>query len=270
MWPALHVHVGDTHAVVSTHPLIACLAVLIGVGVAVRRAARPDLVAAVALLVVVATLGGSRALFWLLRGGDPDPLGSGLASMGGLAAALVAIVAASRVARVSAASLLDAFAPAGVLALGVGRVGCFLAGCCYGAPSDVPWAVVFPSVDGQARHPLQLYSALADVVVVALACRRPGPAGAVAARCALGLGLVRFGLETLRDAATTNPLAGGWITLPQVGAVLLVVGGAGALRVTKPQGRGSDASRGSAGGVDDRAAALSGSLRPLPDVRCRS
>lgn len=214
----------------STHPLVVCVAVIVGAGFAARRSGSPSLVLAVAPPVAVAALVGSRALFWLLRGGSVDPLGGGLASMGGLAAGLLAIGASARVARVPVASLLDAFAPAGVLALGIGRLGCFLAGCCYGAPSDVPWAVVFPAVDAQARHPLQLYSAAADFAVVAFALHGGGRAGRVAARCALGLGVVRMLLELLRDAGTTNPLAGGAVTLPQLGALLLALGGTWALR----------------------------------------
>src|SRR2546426_6396013 len=37
------------------------------------------------------------------------------------------------------------------------------AGCCYGCPSAVPWAVVFPDLGPPARHPLQLYSAASDL-----------------------------------------------------------------------------------------------------------
>lgn len=40
----------------------------------------------------------------------------------------------------------------------VGRVGCFLAGCCYGAHCRLAWAV---KVSGEPRHPVQLYEAIA-------------------------------------------------------------------------------------------------------------
>src|SRR2546429_7300938 len=72
-------------------------------------------------------------------------------------------------------------APAGVLALAIGRLGCFLAGCCYGRPSELPWAVVFPELGPPARHPLQLYSAACDLGLVLLLSRRAA-AGAVARR----------------------------------------------------------------------------------------
>jgi phosphatidylglycerol:prolipoprotein diacylglycerol transferase len=40
----------------------------------------------------------------------------------------------------------------------VGRVGCFLTGCCYGSQCDLPWAI---SMHGESRHPVQLYEAIA-------------------------------------------------------------------------------------------------------------
>jgi phosphatidylglycerol:prolipoprotein diacylglycerol transferase len=39
---------------------------------------------------------------------------------------------------------MDIVAPCLTLGLAIGRIGCFLNGCCYGAPAQVPWAVQFP------------------------------------------------------------------------------------------------------------------------------
>jgi phosphatidylglycerol:prolipoprotein diacylglycerol transferase len=39
---------------------------------------------------------------------------------------------------------MDIVAPAIVIGLGFGRIGCFLNGCCYGAQCNLPWAVTFP------------------------------------------------------------------------------------------------------------------------------
>lgn len=44
----------------------------------------------------------------------------------------------------SLARLADCIAPGLLLGLAIGRVGCFLNGCCYGGPCDLPWAVQFP------------------------------------------------------------------------------------------------------------------------------
>ncbi len=51
-----------------------------------------------------------------------------------------------------------------LVAHGFGRIGCFFAGCCYGAPTDSFLGVAFPRgshayLNGAARHPTQLYEA---------------------------------------------------------------------------------------------------------------
>ncbi|MBX7194073.1 MAG: prolipoprotein diacylglyceryl transferase [Sandaracinaceae bacterium] len=51
----------------------------------------------------------------------------------------------------------DSFAPAVAASIAIGRVGCFVGGCCFGAEAHVPWAVDFG--DGVPRHPTQLYEA---------------------------------------------------------------------------------------------------------------
>jgi phosphatidylglycerol:prolipoprotein diacylglycerol transferase len=51
----------------------------------------------------------------------------------------------------------DSFAVPVAVAVAIGRVACFNAGCCYGQPTTLPWGCIFPRVDDQPRHPTQLY-----------------------------------------------------------------------------------------------------------------
>jgi phosphatidylglycerol:prolipoprotein diacylglycerol transferase len=62
----------------------------------------------------------------------------------------------------------DSFAVPVAASIGVGRVACFVGGCCYGTPTDLPWGVVFPHVDSQARHPTQLYEAAFHLAAAAV------------------------------------------------------------------------------------------------------
>lgn len=52
----------------------------------------------------------------------------------------------------------DSFAVPAAVAIGIGRLACFVGGCCYGTRTNLPWACSFPGVEG-LRHPTQLYEA---------------------------------------------------------------------------------------------------------------
>lgn len=74
-------------------------------------------------------------------------------------------------------AVCDAFAPGIALGHVVGRLGCLLAGCCYGRPTDVPWAIVFSNPLAAANvgtpldvhlHPTQLYEATAEALILGL------------------------------------------------------------------------------------------------------
>ncbi|MHC5025023.1 MAG: prolipoprotein diacylglyceryl transferase family protein, partial [Planctomycetota bacterium] len=153
MYPELRaVLPGGWLVVVSTHALAVGVAVAVGIWWSGRRAGAAASVQLVAAWVAAVGLIGSHFWFLLLRG---RPLAvtwsGGLASMGGVIGGLAAAWVGARVARLEVGLVLDAIVPAGLLGLGIGRLGCFLAACCYGAPTDVPWAVVFPGAGPAAR-----------------------------------------------------------------------------------------------------------------------
>ena len=66
------------------------------------------------------------------------------------------------------ASTGDSFAVPVAAAVAIGRLGCFVAGCCYGTPTSLPWGVVFPNVDRQPRHPTQIYEFLFHATMAAI------------------------------------------------------------------------------------------------------
>jgi len=66
--------------------------------------------------------------------------------------------------------LFDLLAPSLAIGQALGRIGCFYAGCCYGLPSHLPWAVTFNdpkslALQGVSLHPTQLYAAAANFVI---------------------------------------------------------------------------------------------------------
>ncbi len=54
------------------------------------------------------------------------------------------------------------------VAVGIGRWSCFVAGCCYGTPTDLPWGICFPAVDQLPRHPTQIYESMFHLAMAGL------------------------------------------------------------------------------------------------------
>jgi len=96
----------------------------------------------------------------------------------------------------------DVLAPALMLALALGRVGCFLNGCCYGAKTTSALGVLFPGHYAQ-RHPTQLYEsvfALALFVLLRWILRpRLTRQGQLFGAMLTIYGVFRLGIELLRD-----------------------------------------------------------------------
>ncbi len=88
--------------------------------------------------------------------------------------------------------------------VGVGRLACFHAGCCYGTPSHLPWAVVFPTIDALPRHPTQLYEAvfhLAAAIVLYRLLHHGLFPWQLAKLYIMAYAVFRFGTETIRPEA---------------------------------------------------------------------
>jgi phosphatidylglycerol:prolipoprotein diacylglycerol transferase len=101
----------------------------------------------------------------------------------------------------------DCLAPALALGQGIGRWGCFFAGCCYGKPTSLPWGVIFKDPAslaplGVRLHPVQLYESLGDIAISALLWfllrRRKESHGEIFWLYLLSYGILRFVMETLR------------------------------------------------------------------------
>lgn len=125
------------------------------------------------LYIIVAALVGSRLLYVLL---ELDTFlkkpweivylwKGGLVFQGGLVLALAVAFYYMRRHQMPWRTTFDALAVGMPVGQAIGRVGCFMAGCCYGAESDLPWAVTFthPETLCPLRvplHPSQLYESL--------------------------------------------------------------------------------------------------------------
>ncbi len=76
--------------------------------------------------------------------------------------------------------ILDLLAPYLILAIAIGRIGCFLRGCCFGIETDLPWGVLYLGDSLLPVHPTQLYHFIADLAILFLLLhlrKKPNPKG---------------------------------------------------------------------------------------------
>jgi phosphatidylglycerol:prolipoprotein diacylglycerol transferase len=116
-----------------------------------RKGMDQNLGSTVTLLALIFGIAGSKILY-LIESWEyfvRDPVGmafspGGLTWYGGLILATLAIMMYTRKRNVSFLKICDATAPGLMLAYGIGRIGCHLAGDGdYGMPTDLPWAAVY-------------------------------------------------------------------------------------------------------------------------------
>ena len=213
------VRLGEGERAIGAYALMLMAAMVVGVGYACRSAWLSKLdvgaVIATAGFTVAGAMAGSFGLYVVveaLRTGDAleamrsgglvfygAPLGGGLAYLG-----------ACRLLRLPAARLLDAVVAGIPAAHALGRIGCFLAGCCYGRPWEGVGAVHYPHplapafAPGVWRHPVPLYEAallLALAAVLALWPRQQTGDGRWVGVYLMGYAFIRSTTELFRGDA---------------------------------------------------------------------
>jgi phosphatidylglycerol:prolipoprotein diacylglycerol transferase len=238
--------------VLHSYGLLVALGFLVGLWLAGRLATESGLDAdkatSLGIYVTVAAIVGAKLLlvlsdytFYLANPREIfsiNTLQAGGIFFGGLVAALATAAWYMRHAGLPALRTADAFAPGLAIGHAIGRVGCFLAGCCWGKQTSVPWAVTFTNPVshelvgvplGIPLHPTQLYESLAELVIFVILWsrfRRAHQEGAI-----LGLYLIlypafRFVIEFWRDRTDGSFPLGGPLSITQWLAAVLVLAGA--------------------------------------------
>lgn len=141
-----------------------------------------------------------------LCAGEFRQLFGGIVFYGALLAGLLGGLLGSRLAKADLRDYINPVAPALPLGHAIGRVGCFLTGCCYGRPTESCLGVAFSHPVGGAPVgvkllPVQLFESAADLVIFALLLlllkKRRSRYDGLAWYCVL-YGLARFVLEFFR------------------------------------------------------------------------
>lgn len=173
---------GDVERVVGGYGVMLTVALLVASVIATRAAARAGLDVGATIAAIGLTAGAAMLGSWLLyaavewaRTGSPlaaveQP---GLVFFGAPLGGALALWIACKKLGLPLGRLVDVAVPAIPAAHAMGRLGCFLGGCCYGLPWDGPWAVTYTHPLAPAahppvpRHPVPLYES-AVLLVLAL------------------------------------------------------------------------------------------------------
>jgi phosphatidylglycerol:prolipoprotein diacylglycerol transferase len=230
-----------------TYGVLLAVAFLAGLWVASRQARRagldPGRVTDMAVWVLIAGLVGAKlmlvAVDWRYFVRNPGELRSILQSggvfYGGLIAGILVAWLYARRYGLPGWRTADVLAPGVVIGQAIGRLGCFAAGCCWGRPTQLPWAVTFTDIYAARQvgtpmdtpvHPSQLYESAAAFLIffflLWLAGRKRFHGQVTLAYVAL-YSAARFGLEFLRGDPDRGTWLGGIASTSQVVAVVLLL-----------------------------------------------
>ena len=202
MWPKLF-QIGDFF--LPTYGVLVAVGFLLGLWITVRLAKQAglptDKVTNLVIYCALAGLAGAKLFMflfdWRTFVNNPSEIFS-LSTLraagvyqGGFLLAIVVAVFYMKRAKLPFLGTCDIFSPGIAIAHAVGRVGCLAAGCCWGRPTTVPWAITFHNPEARDMsgtpldvplHPAQLYESVANVLIFAFLLwrvRKPHPAGEV-------------------------------------------------------------------------------------------
>lgn len=234
-----------------TYGALVAVAFLVGLWMAGRLAVRAglnsDTVTNLGIYCALAAIAGAKVMMILVdlpyytqHPGEIFTLATlraGGVFYGGLIAALGVSAWYMRREKMPLWKTADVFAPAIALGHGIGRLGCFSAGCCWGVRCNLPWAVTF--TDPAAKdlvgvplnvplHPTQLYESISEFLIFGILYWRIGKAhrpGAIISLYLILYSTVRFIVEFFRYHEQGN-LWGGPLDTSQWISIVLVLAGA--------------------------------------------
>lgn len=165
--------------------------------------------------ILLSSIIGSRAFYvvthWEQYGANPLTVFSiwegGLSMMGGVLLSLLVSYLYLKKKEVRFTLMADILAPSMALWVAITRIGCFLYGCCYGLPTDLPWGIQFPGYSAAGSHfhelihPAQLYASayglLIFLALLAIEKRNP-PTGVLFGTLMVMYATARFFVDFIR------------------------------------------------------------------------
>ena len=158
----------------------------------------------------------------------------GMSSHGGIIGAIIGLYIYSKKVKLPLLYLLDSLAIAVTPGLCFGRIGNLINGELWGKITDVSWAVIFPAVDMQPRHPVQIYQAICEGIIPFLilfyVSRKKHSIGLISGLFAIIYSILRIFTERFRERSDVLESLGLLnMTNGQLYSVLFLVFGIGLL-----------------------------------------
>lgn len=201
--------------------------------VASKRDINPERIYDLALIVLLSGVVGARIVYILLNLQTENlkeffaVWNGGLSFHGGVVFALIAAYMYTKRMKMPFWKCADLLAPSVAIGYAFTRVGCFLNGCCYGAPTNLPWGVRFMEQGTLTppSHPTQIYASIANIIIFFILTkleklhRAPG----YIFTCYLGLySIYRFLNEILRKGYSAQVAIYG-LTQAQVVSIAIMI-----------------------------------------------
>ncbi len=263
-------HIGP--APIRAYGVMVLVAFLVAVNYGMRQARRriaagdkritPDQVFDMGLMSLFVGILGARVVYVALNWSQfsEHPLDAlkiwtgGLTVIGSMLTGIPWLAYYCRKHKVPFLAFADLVAPAFFIGYAIGRIGCFLNGCCYGSACSLPWAVQFP-VEGQPgvltppSHPSQLYASLVGLCAFAFLhfrSKKPHVEGEMFHAFVVIYCLYRFVDEGFRKGVTAKVLVGG-LTYAQVFLLVVLPVALWSWRRLRRRARSASSSLGSSG-----------------------
>lgn len=166
-----------------TYGLLVAIGFLVAILVTVKIGKKtegipPQRIMDMGFVIILSAIVGSRLMYVLMNFPyyRKYPLDifkiweGGLVFSGGIIAVLLTILWYVRRQGLSFWEVCDLWAPGVAIGQAIGRIGCLMAGCCYGRPTSLKWGVVFTDPHSLAPrnvalHPTQIYSSISGSII---------------------------------------------------------------------------------------------------------
>jgi len=167
-----------------SYGMMVAIAFLLGIFIARLEAKRfkinPELIYDFGFYLVIGSILGARlyyTLFFNLRGFLEEPLSifkiwqGGISIHGAILGGIITGLVFSKARKINFWQLADLISPSIILGQAIGRIGCFLNGCCFGVPAKSLFGIKFPkgsladiAYGGLKVHPTQIYELMLNLI----------------------------------------------------------------------------------------------------------